>query len=172
MSILFANLFTNALFIQFMSIGNNMISYRFLATKVKLSSTRTAIWRKSDEMRIEIEFLASRVGFNPWTYFISQSKIVMSQWTDMSMSSRVYWSHKYFSKYFMYLRSKFLSHLKSCVFFLASSQTWIKTWLLAEGCFYAVVAVPEFKPLWPPKPKNLEVPGNEPSMPSLLCASF
>ena len=99
------------------------MSYRFLETKMRLSSTSPAIWRKSEEMRIDIAFLMSSSGANLCRYFMSQSKIVMSQCTEMSMSSRVCYSERYFSKYFMLLSRRFLSHLKSYVFFLASSHT-------------------------------------------------
>ena len=108
-----ASLFTRALFIQFISMGSRMISWIWSETKERLSSTRGAIWRKSEEMRMDTEFLISSSGFRECTYFINQSNILMSQCTEISMSSSVYELERYFSKYFMLFRSKVLSHLKS-----------------------------------------------------------
>ena len=127
-------------FMQFMSMGSCKISYKFSLTYMRLSSTSPAIWRKSDEIRMEIAVLTSIAGLSPWTYFISQSKMEMSQWTEISMSSNVYWSLRYFSKYFMVARRSVLSHLKSYVRFLASSQTWISTW------FFEFAVVSAFEP--------------------------
>lgn len=58
-------------------------------------------------------------------YFISQSNIFISQWTLISISSELFESERYFSKYFMFETKSYLSHLKSLFIFLFSSQTWI-----------------------------------------------
>lgn len=122
-----ANLLTRLEFMQFMSIGSIKISCKFSLTYERLSSTSPAIYRKSEDIRIEIAVLISMEGFISCTYFINQSKIEMSQWTEISISSSVCWSDRYFSKYFMLDSSSVLSHLKSWVVFLASSHTWINT---------------------------------------------
>ena len=56
-----------------------------------------------------------------WRYLISHSKILMSQWTDISISSKTEELVKYFSKYFMYFINKSLSHLKALSIFRFSS---------------------------------------------------
>lgn len=56
---------------------------------------------------------------------MSQSKMLMSQWTEMSISSADLESERYFSKYFILLISSYLSHLKSLFCFLFSSHTWM-----------------------------------------------
>lgn len=82
------------------------------------SSTSPSILKKSEEMRIEITLLLSRFGIGyfaskseagavslsladlrlSWAemYFISQSKIWTSQCTEMSMSSKLLESLRYF----------------------------------------------------------------------------
>ena len=61
-------------------------------------------------------------------YFISHSKILMSQWTLMSMSEEALVSLRYFSKYFMYSVIRCLSHVNSLSIFLFSSKTLILIW--------------------------------------------
>ena len=97
----------------------------FLATKLRAYSTNSSIYRKSLEIKIETEFLISIYGSFLWIYFINQSKILISQWTLISISSELLESERYFSKYFIFYTNNYLSHLKSLFIFLFSSQTWI-----------------------------------------------
>jgi len=126
-----ANLLTKPEFMQFISIGSKMISCRCLPMYSREVCTKGAIYRKSELIRILTAVFISIRGLAPCTNFISQSKIVISQCTEMSISSRFLCPAKYLLKYFMCSSSKILSHLKSWVFFFASSHTCITTVLRA-----------------------------------------
>lgn len=115
---------------QFISIGSLTTSLILSAMNSIHSSTNYAIWRKSEEIRIEITLFNSSLGFSGsflWMNRINQSKIYISQCTEMSMSSIELAPLRYLSKYFMWVNKIDFSHLKSLFTFLFSSQTWITT---------------------------------------------
>ena len=111
---------------QFISIGSLTTSQIFSLMNCTHSSTSFYIPRKSEEMRIEMTFFRSKEGgCASFRYFISHSKILISQWTEISMSSKDWASCKYCSKYFIWERRRVFSHVKSLFTFLFSSNTWI-----------------------------------------------
>jgi hypothetical protein len=86
---------------------------------------------------MDITFFRSNFGSAlSFKYFINHSKILMSQCTEISMSSTDYVSCRYYSKYFIWDNNKFFSHMKSLLTFLFSSNTWITT--SSSATFYTI----------------------------------
>jgi len=121
-----ANLFNKFSFKHDMSIGRFTTSPKFFHTNCMHSSTNLCIYKKSDDIRIEITLFTSRAGaFSCSRYFINHSKIWTSQCTLMSMSSKLELLLKCLAKYFISLSSTAFRHLKSRFTYLFSSHTWI-----------------------------------------------
>ena len=116
-----------------MSIGSLTTSCKFSMTKSMHSCTSTLICKKSEEIRIDMTFFMSNLGPLSsyisasfyFKYFMSHSKILMSQCTLMSISSTEVASVRYFSKYFMCVTSKSFSQVKSLLTLRFSSKTCI-----------------------------------------------
>lgn len=115
-------------------MGSLTTSCRFSITKSTHSCTKTFIYKKSLEIRIEMTFLMSSVGPPLSTgnsdsfylrYFISHSNIFISQCTLISISSTDVASVRYFSKYFIWVTNRSFSQVKSLFTFLFSSKTCI-----------------------------------------------
>lgn len=148
-------------FKQFISIGSRTTSWRFSITKSTHSWTKTFIYKKSLDIRIEITFFISNAG--PlvsygdsesfyFKYFISHSNILISQCTLMSISSTEVASVKYFSKYFIWVTRRSFSHVKSLLTFLFSSNTWITIISCYFLFWFNVVVVVFYEPSPPPAP--------------------
>mmetsp|Transcript_29558 Transcript_29558/g.28754 ORF Transcript_29558/g.28754 Transcript_29558/m.28754 type:complete len:212 (-) Transcript_29558:664-1299(-) len=152
---------------QFMSMGSRTTSEMLDLMNYTHSCTNCCIPRKSELINMEITFFKSSLGsLLSFKYFMSHSKILMSQWTEMSMSSKDYASYKYYSKYFICERRRFFSHLKSLLTFLFSSKTWM-TISSSEGLTMPIclrgcpglICLPfmvEVGLKWSPLPINLE----------------
>ena len=84
-----ASRWTSASETQARSMGISRISPTCAAMNFRQCSTKFAISRNSDEMRIETTLDASSGGglFGEWIHCTSHSKMCTSQCTDMSMSS-------------------------------------------------------------------------------------
>lgn len=110
--------------------------------------------RKSELMRIEMAFLSSIGGFSSdlmnWS---NHWKMLMSQCTQISMSSDFSLSFKYASKYFMCSSSSCRGQRKSLVTYLASSNTVITSWSL--GTAFSLAKVSCFLIGYPARPMLL-----------------
>lgn len=134
-----------------MSMGSLTTSCRLSITKSMHSCTSPFICKKSLDIRIEMTFLISSFGLYSsygfeisvsfyFRYFISHSKILMSQWTLISISSTEVASVRYFSKYFICVTNRSFSQVKSLLTFRFSSKTCIT--IISWGfLFITVVAV-------------------------------
>mmetsp|Transcript_25873 Transcript_25873/g.67892 ORF Transcript_25873/g.67892 Transcript_25873/m.67892 type:complete len:233 (-) Transcript_25873:293-991(-) len=94
--------------------GDETTAFRCLRQNARHSLTSASIFKKSDETRMETTFLIVRAarstcaapGFSVYatfalTYFISQSKILTSQWTEISIPSSLATFDRQPAKYFI-----------------------------------------------------------------------
>lgn len=96
--------------ILLMSKGTLTISYRLLAIKVVHSTINHSIFKKSAEINIGTTLLIVMTGFSDLMYFISHSKISMSHYTLMSMSSAESVASRCCLKYFISWSKRSFQH--------------------------------------------------------------